>query len=393
MSNSKVLLIHRAYRNRGGEDAFLDDILKPALSVAGLEYETLLLPPLGGMSSMAANLLEIFGMFFGFEGLRPSFRTCLGVLERGGFSHVLFNNCLPTVSLKVFSAARSRGLRTFMWVHNFRLDCANGLHFDGKNICHQCLNAGSRWSFFQNCQRSWIQSFIYAFTYRGRRVARSVVPFIDHFICNSEFTRGSLRGALGRMGLECSSSVISMPIPLAVDDIGAGTGSSRVASLVSRLPQPFYLFLGRVSYDKGADIFLDFARRFPERGFVMCGEGPMLEEIRSASADDRVANFALAGVVNLEEKRWLFKNCEALIVASRSPETSSLVISESQSYGTPVVYPRGGGAEETFKLLGRNGCALDEFVGQKFVRGSSGARALSLEDFASSLKSGLTEFR
>ena len=94
------------------------------------------------------DFFEIFGMMTGFEKIRPSFGACVSAFERGGFSHVLFNNFLPTISLKVAFAARARGLRTFMWVHNFRLDCANGLHFDGKNICHQCLNSWEPLVFF-----------------------------------------------------------------------------------------------------------------------------------------------------------------------------------------------------------------------------------------------------
>lgn len=68
------------------------------------------------------------------------------------------------------------------------------------------------------------------------------------------------------------------------------------------------------------------------------------------------------------DRDWLFAHCEALIIPSRVAETSSLVITESQRFLTPIVYPPGGGAQETFTLLKRSGCSLDEFKGQTFLK-------------------------
>ncbi len=378
MSKSKILIVHRQYRNSGGEDAFLEEILKPAMDASGLEFDCLILPPLS--PSTLKNCLEISGMVLGFERLRPSLKSCLGLLKADQFTHVIFNNYLPTISLQMPQLTKAYGLKTLMWVHNFRLDCANGLHFDGKSSCNRCLNSGSRWAFFLNCQKNWIQSLIYFFIYRRQRVARFVVPHIDHFICNSEFTRASLQKTLNYLKLEGTSSVISMPTlhPVNVSQLPPKT----LSHVLKTLERPFYLYLGRVSFHKGADIFLDLAKKNPEKCFLMCGDGPMIEELKSKKSE----NLEFGGVVGKEEKNWLFKNCEALIVTSRTPETSSLVISESRPYNTPIVYPRGGGAEETFKALGCVGCSLDEFVGQSFSRNESQNKALGLEDFARSLK-------
>jgi glycosyltransferase involved in cell wall biosynthesis len=382
MSNSKILLIHRAYRNRGGEDAFLDDILTPALGVAELEFELLLLPPLGFRSGLLSSIAEIFGMMTGFEGLRPSLRHCLARASQGGFTHVILNNCIPTISLRLPRELRKQNIKTIAWVHNFRLDCANGFRFTGRNFCRRCLDDGSRWSLIQNCQRNFIQSFIYALAYRGQRVAQTFIPFIDRFVVNSDFTKLYLGGVLQKLNLSGASSVIVMPVAPA-------SGVVKPLSL-SSVPKPFYLFLGRLNYDKGADLFLELARKYPDRGFVACGEGPMLEDLKKVG----LKNLVFLGNVGPAEKPWLFENCEALIVTSRYPETSSLVISESHSYGTPVVYPRGGGAEETFRRLGRVGCPIDEFKGQQFSKSvASAVKGTSLNDFASSLSNVISELR
>jgi hypothetical protein len=79
-------------------------------------------------------------------------------------------------------------------------------------------------------------------------------------------------------------------------------------------------------------------------------------------------NLSCTGFLEEEEKLWLYQNCEALVIPSRVPENAPMIIFESQPFGTPIVYPRGGGAEELVRWLGRDGCSLDEFVGQQFTR-------------------------
>jgi len=372
----KVLIIHRQYRIRGGEDSFLDEILKPALKASAIDFECLTLPPL--LSSMT-DLVEVFGMITGLEKFRPSFWRCMSKIVNEKFTHVILNNCIPTISLSLPKEIRKKNLKTLTWVHNFRLDCANGLRFNGKEFCTLCLDKGSHWSIIQNCQRNFFQSLLYALVYRRSRVARTFIPFIDGFICNSDFTKIYVVGLLKKLNLEGQASVLPMPTGAIRDEIAITEG--RLSQLTEKLPKPFYIFLGRLSFEKGADLFLNLAKKYPDRGFLMCGEGPMLEELKKTSLE----NFVMAGVVSAQEKPWLFKNCEALIIPSRLPETSSLVIAESQAYGTPIVYPRGGGAEETFKRLGRTGCSLDEFTGQKFSKSFGVTKGSSLNDFGFAL--------
>ena len=98
------------------------------------------------------------------------------------------------------------------------------------------------------------------------------------------------------------------------------------------------------------------------------------------------SNVAFAGFVGEGGKQWLFEHAAALIISSRVPETASLVVLESHAYGIPVVYPRGGGAEESVKWLKRSGCALDEFTGQALPRSSK-----TSQDYQGDFDRGLTD--
>jgi glycosyltransferase involved in cell wall biosynthesis len=137
-----------------------------------------------------------------------------------------------------------------------------------------------------------------------------------------------------------------------------------VFALIEKIPRPFFLFLGRLSPEKGADLFVALARKNPQSGFVMAGGGPLLEGLKQNCP----SNLVFAGFVSDSEKAWLYENTAALVISSRVPENSPMVIFESHPYNTPIVFPPDGGAEEIVKYLGRAGCSLRQFNGQEFTK-------------------------
>ncbi len=355
-SDGQILILHRQYRVRGGEDTFLDEILVPTLKKMNVSFNLLRLPPLFSGENPIEDFFETLFMFLGLEQLRPSYRYVNNYVSKGHYKIVLFNNFVPTISLALPEHFRKQKIKTMMWLHNARISCANGLLFNGKTDCHRCLTKGSRWVFLQKCLPTNLQSFLYGVIYKNKRVTRHLLRGIEKYICNSEFTANILKTSAQNIGLEdLCFEIIRMPPTATTFNI---LNSSKID-----IAKPFYLFMGRVSYEKGADIFVEMARHYPKLNFVLSGEGPLLEGLRKIASP----NLVFTGRVDFE-RAWLYKNAEALIIPSRVKETSSLVIAESQPFGTPVVWPAGGGAEETVKWLNRSGCAIENFVGQSFEK-------------------------
>lgn len=361
----QLLIVHREYRLRGGEDVFLDRVLVPALTNLGITPHIERLPALFASGFSFIDALEVLFMTLGLERCRPSYWRVKRTARKLGVTHVMFNNFIPTVSLALPYWFKTQSTQVFLWVHNARFSCANGLLFTGSERCHRCFTHGSRWAFLQKCHGSWLQSLLYAFIYRGLRVEKTVGPCVDQFLSVSEYSAGFLRQAFkGVLGFETPLKVIR-PFPGALPAV-AGPRNDRLEALTSGLPRPFFTFLGRLSSEKGADRFVDLAKKFPDKGFLMAGGGPMLDELKAKAP----SNLVFAGFANEAEKNWIFSQTEALIMPSRVPESAPLVILESHNYQTPVVFPAGGGAEETVKWLSRGGCSLEEFKGQTFSRGA-----------------------
>lgn len=377
----QLLIVHREYRLRGGEDVFLDRVLVPALMSLGVTPHVVRLPALFSSGFSFSDALEVLFMALGLERWRPSYWQIKRAARKSGVTHVMFNNFIPTVSLSLPHWFKTQNAKVFLWVHNARFSCANGLLFTGHQKCHRCFTNGSRWAFLQKCHSSWGQSFLYAFIYRGLRIERIVGPCVDQFLSVSEYSAGFLRQAFkGVLGFETPVKVMR-PFPGALPAV-AGARNERLESLTTGLPRPFFTFLGRLSAEKGADRFVDLAKRFPDKGFLVAGEGPMLEELKAQAP----TNLIFVGFANEAEKAWIFSQTEALIMPSRVPESAPLVILESHNYQTPIVYPVGGGAEETVKWLSRAGCALEDFEGQSFSRGAPLHGASLEKNFVEDLK-------
>lgn len=89
-------------------------------------------------------------------------------------------------------------------------------------------------------------------------------------------------------------------------------------------------FVGRVSPEKGPDVFLSIARRFPEITFSLYGDGPELSNLR----EEKLNNLILRGQKNSMATCW--SNIALLVMPSRQ-EGLPLSAIEAMARGIPVI--------------------------------------------------------
>ena len=89
-------------------------------------------------------------------------------------------------------------------------------------------------------------------------------------------------------------------------------------------------FVGRLSYEKGPDVFIRLAEQLPEYNFSIYGSGPMLEEISTAAT----GNVTLEGQVKSMNPHW--PKISLLCITSRE-EGLPLVAIEALVRGIPVI--------------------------------------------------------
>lgn len=100
------------------------------------------------------------------------------------------------------------------------------------------------------------------------------------------------------------------------------------------LPRPLALYVGRVSYEKNIDAFLDLEL---EGTRIVCGEGPLLAQLQA-----RYPDVVWMGVLPRDKLAQVFAAADVFVFPSRN-ETFGLVMLEAMACGTPVAaYPVDG---------------------------------------------------
>lgn len=107
--------------------------------------------------------------------------------------------------------------------------------------------------------------------------------------------------------------------------------------LLQNLPRPIMLFVGRVSYEKNIQAFLDL----PLGGSkVVCGVGPVLKSLQQ-----RYTEVTWLGILARDVLAEVYQASDVFVFPSRS-ETFGLVMVEAMATGTPVAaYPVDGPLE------------------------------------------------
>lgn len=117
-----------------------------------------------------------------------------------------------------------------------------------------------------------------------------------------------------------------------------------------RLPSKIVLFLGRITFQKGPDYFVEAAARViphvPDVLFVMAGSGDMLPRMRQRVQElDLEDHFAFTGFLRGEEVEQMFSVADLYVMPSVS-EPFGISALEAISCETPVIISRQSGVAE-----------------------------------------------
>lgn len=328
----RILLVHCAYLERGGEDSVFE-AERELLRAQGHEVveHRVTNERVREMGRLKLAARAMFGV-----GAR---RSLARIVRDNGIEVAHFHNTQPLVSPAAFAVARRAGAAVVHSLHNYRLACPSATLFRDGGVCTECVG------------RRFALPAIRHACYRGSRAASAVVATttavhrvlgtwrndVDAYIALTGFQRDLLvRAGLPR------ERVALVPNFLARDP-GAAVGGARSS----------VLFVGRLAEEKGVRVLLAAARQLPAGLCVrFVGTGPLGGEVASAAATD--PRVVAVGVKNpagvLEEMR----RAAVLVVPSLWFEGMPMTVVEAFASGLPVIASRIGGLE-SLVTPGRDG--------------------------------------
>lgn len=248
---------------------------------------------------------------------------------------ILLHNIMPVGSAVLYFHLSRCGIPLVHYIHNFRPFSVNGYCWGNGRLLPQ----GLQQNFFLEILAGAWQDSIFKTAWYGFLIwlqhRLGVYKRIHGWIAISNFMKERfIEGGIEESRIQVIShswrpqcSFADLP----VTEFGEN--------------EPAFLFLGRLSDEKGLRILLNaweiFEKSSPNGHLMIAGDGPMKEEVRQRCEGMRHASYL--GFQTGDAKAQLLRDCTALIVPSIWWEPSGLVLYEAYDYGKPVLAARSGG--------------------------------------------------
>ncbi|MBX9782802.1 MAG: glycosyltransferase family 4 protein [Chitinophagaceae bacterium] len=354
----KILFIHNTYQQSGGEDVAVQEEIK-LLRQKGHIAEAVYFDNSGiqsAYSKIKAGLRAVYN--------QGSFSIINNKIKDFGPDLIHLHNLFFTASPSVLYAAAKHHIPVVATIHNYRLVCANALLMRNHSPCELCINktfplAG----IIHGCYRSSvIESALVTTTTGLHKLAGTWRKKINQYIALTPFAKEKLLHS----SLQIPTGKITVK-PNFVPDYGEG----------NTIREDFFLFAGRLSFEKGAEIMLQSFSQLPHIKLVVAGDGP--EKERLATKFGSSTNITFVGKKPAEEIISLMQRCKALIFPSIWYEGQPYTILEAFATGTPVIASKLGAMESLIK---------HELNGLHFTPGNSNELCCAVRAFNSLTDSG-----
>lgn len=311
-----ILIIHNYYKIRGGEDIVFEnevDALKKSSSVKVVSFCVNNRETEGGFFHKLAYLYKIL------SGNRKLKNEIVKIIKDNNIGIVHIHNVFPLITPFIYrSLKKHTKVKIVQTIHNFRFVCPSGLLFRDGKICRVCLeNKNFRECVLSGCYRkSKLFSALYSFLIEKSR--KSLRSDIDCYLALTDFTASILAEA-GFPKYKIKVRGNCLPD---IKNTVRGEGE-------------YYLFIGRISPEKGVENAVKAFAALPECKLVIAGTGELESRLKEKYA--AYENILFFGFADDAAKERLLSHAKAVIVPSIWYENFPMVIIEAFRHGIPVI--------------------------------------------------------
>lgn len=327
----KVLLVHNFYQKPGGEDTvFYNE--KKLLEQHG--HEVLVYTRNNSeIKNIFHKILLPFITIFNFK----TYFDIKKIIKKQKIDIVHVHNTLCLISPSVFYAALSAKVPVVQTLHNFRMQCPNGLFFRDSHICEDCATGKLTSALRHKCYRnSFFQTLAVVLMLKIHRLT-GIYKKVN-FICLTEFNKNKLL-LLNKNKKIIDENKIFIKPNFVFDTSSTKKNNDKQSNNCN---EAYYLFVGRLDYIKGIDIVLDAFTQMPDKIIHIVGSGKESYE----DSYSKHLNIKFLGQLSSSEVESEMSNAKALIFASRWYEGLPMTIIEAYRSSVPVISSNIGNACE-----------------------------------------------
>lgn len=245
--------------------------------------------------------------------------------------HLMWGQITPSI----LPVLKKYGVPVLFTVHDYRIVCPAYTFRDGNGrICEDCQGKYFYKCFTHTCCKgNKLMSAVMAAEQYFRNAFFSPTKYIDGLIYVSNFARNIQEKY--------------MPALKAKPNITLYNFSTSIVSEPKAMPtERYFLFFGRLSYEKGVMTLLKAFKDLPQCYLKVVGTGPKEEELKAFANGNGMKNVTFLGYKMGKELTDLVSNAYFVVVPSEWYENNPMTIIEAYSVGTPVIGARIGGIPE-----------------------------------------------
>jgi glycosyltransferase involved in cell wall biosynthesis len=315
----KVLIVHNAYRQRGGEDSVFDRE-SAMLAAAGFSVRRFCVRN-DHIKGVTGKITAACGVIAN----KASIAALCNEVAAFAPDVVHIHNFFPTLSPAAIDALARQGIPTVLTLHNYRVICPGALLMRDGKPCENCVG------------HTKLSAVIYG-CYRGSRIGSAVVAAMGWYFVGllRKYPRALTLIALTEFAKSRFVADGFPPNAIIVRgnfiaDPGAGF-SERDRRIV---------YVGRLSPEKGVDVLVRAARDV-DGVIEIIGDGP--ERARLELLAPR--NVVFRGSLTASQVLGRIRSAMALALPSRCYEGFPMVVLEAMATGTPVLASKSGSLAE-----------------------------------------------
>ena len=331
MSALRVLLVHNAYQQSGGEDSVVADELallrRKGHEVIELRRDNHEIPAISRPSLAVQTLWS-----------HATQDQALALLREHRPAVVHVHNTFPLISPSVYWACARAGVPVVQTLHNFRLACPQAMFLRDGKVCESCLGKMPWPAIAHGCYRnSRVQTAVVVGMLALHRSLGSFEQKVTRYIALTEFSKAKfIQAGLPAQRIVVKPNFADVPPPLR-----------------DQKPRNGLLFVGRLSAEKGIDVLREAWRGCGDTTTLrVAGTGP------AASLLQGQQGVEMLGLRSQEQVKADMQAAIALVVPSICFETFGLVVVEAFGAGLPVIASRLGSLAELVEH-GKTGLLFD----------------------------------